>query len=148
MLEIIAGQGVMTLAMCKDNEPYLVTVNYGFEPDKRCFYFHCSRLGKKMAYLRANPVVWGQVLDDRGYLDGECNHAFRSVHFRGRVSFLGSEAEKRYAIEVMIDHLESKPDEVKARFSAPDALDKAILARVDVEDMTGKKNPAKKDPQA
>ena len=144
MLDVIAGQGIMTLAMCKDNEPYLVTVNYGFEPDKHRFYFHCSRLGKKMDFLQANPVVWGQVLEDNGYIDGECDHAFRTVQFRGRVTILQSEDEKRHAIGVMIDHLESEPEDVKQRMTKPDGMAKLVLARVDVGQMTAKKNPVKK----
>jgi len=142
MLEIIAGQNIMTLAMSKDNEPYLVTVNYGFDSVERCFYFHCARKGKKVDFLRANPVVWGQILDDRGYRDGMCDHAFRTVHFRGTVTFLADEADRRKAIEVMIDHLESHPDEVKARFSTPESLAKAALVKVQVQEMTAKRNPA------
>ncbi len=148
LLEIIDGQGFMTLAMCKDNEPYLVTVNYGYEPEKRCFYFHCSRQGKKMDFLKASPVVWGQVIEDNGHIDGECDHAFRSVEFRGRVVRLEREQERRHAIDVMIDHLESDPAEVKKGFDKPDAMAKVVMMRVDVDDMTGKKNPVKKIPEA
>jgi len=32
MLEVIAGQKFMTLAMCRDREPYLVSVNYALQP--------------------------------------------------------------------------------------------------------------------
>lgn len=143
MIEIIASQNIMTLAMSKDNEPYLVTVNYGFDAAERCFYFHCARTGKKVDFLKANPVVWGQVLDDRGYLDGKCDHAFRSIHFRGRVRFLDDEGERRKAIDTMIDHLESNPAAVKARFSTAASLAKAALVKVQVEEMTSKRNPAR-----
>lgn len=145
MLSIIDGQGIMTLAMSMDNEPYLVTVNYGYEPQSNCFYFHCSKVGKKMDFMRANPLVWGQVVDDRGYLDGECEHSYRSVHFRGHVMFLESEAEKRHAVNLMIDHLESDPETVKARFSQPDALANVMLVRLQVEEMTGKQHPTPKN---
>jgi uncharacterized protein len=142
MLDIIDGEAVMTMAMCKDNEPYLVTVNYGFDPSCDCFYFHCGQAGKKMDYLRANPVVWGQVVEDIGYVDGECDHAFRSVHFRGRVAFLESSADKRKAVHLMIDHLESDPETVKAKFSKPDALDNVMIGKIQVEAMTAKQGPA------
>jgi hypothetical protein len=141
MLEIIAGQSIMTLAMSMDNEPYLVTVNYGFDPAQRSFYFHCGQAGKKIDYMRANPIVWGQVLDDRGYLDGACDHAFRTIHFRGRASFLESDADKRQALGVMIDHLEKDPEPVKKRFIGSESLEKVALVRVQVLEMTGKRNP-------
>jgi uncharacterized protein len=148
MLDIIDGQAIMTLAMCKENEPYLVTVDYAFDPSCDCFYFHCGRAGKKMDYLRVNPVVWGQVIEDIGYVDGECDHAFRSVHFRGRVTFLDSAGDKRKAVYLMIDHLESDPDTVKARFAKPDALDDVVIAQVHVEEMTAKEGPAPGKPGA
>lgn len=141
MLDIIDGEAVMTLAMCKDNEPYLVTVNYSFDPSCDCFYFHCSRSGKKIDYLRANPVVWGQVVEDIGYMDGECDHAFRSVHFHGRVTFLESAADKRRALNLMVDHLEGDPETVKARFVEPESLNNVMVGRVQVLAMTGKRGP-------
>ena len=88
LLEIIAGQRLMTLAMVKDGQPYLITVNYGFDAEANCFYFHCAPEGKKLDYLRANPNVWGQVIENRGYVTGKCDHAYRSVHFAGQVDFL------------------------------------------------------------
>ena len=38
--------------------------------------------------LRANPSVWGQVIEDRGYLPGQCSHAYRSVMFEARAEFV------------------------------------------------------------
>jgi uncharacterized protein len=143
ILDIIDGQAFMTLAMSKDNEPYLVTVNYAFDAAQRCFYFHCAPTGKKLDFLRANPLVWGQVIEDRGYLDGECNHAFASVYFRGHVTFLETEEEKRRALGAMIDHLESDPEAVKQRLLKTDSMAKTVLARVQVEEMTAKNNPRK-----
>ena len=66
LLDLIAGQHFMTLAMAAEGQPYLITVNYGFDPERNCFYFHCAPEGKKIAYLRANPNVWGQVIEPIG----------------------------------------------------------------------------------
>ena len=99
LLEIIGGQRLMTLAMAVDGQPYLITVNYGFDAEANCFYFHCAPEGKKLDYLRANPNVWGQVVENRGYVTGKCDHAYRSVHFAGRVDFLETEEEKRAALD-------------------------------------------------
>ena len=99
LLEIIGGQRLMTLAMAVDGQPYLITVNYGFDAEANCFYFHCAPEGKKLDYLRANPNVWGQVVENRGYVTGKCDHAYRSVHFAGQVDFLEDEEEKRAALD-------------------------------------------------
>ena len=140
MWAIIAGQEFVTLALCKDNIPYLVTVNYGYDQAAECLYFHCAGEGKKMDYLRANAVVWGQIVEDNGYLDGKCDHAFRSVQFQGRVTFVENIDEKRRTLSLMIDRLESDPEAVKARLATDKALEKVTIGKVSIEAMTGKAN--------
>lgn len=141
MWAIIAGQKYMTLALCKDNVPYLATVNYGYAEAEHCLYFHCAGEGKKIAYLRANPLIWGQIVEDNGYRDGKCDHAFRSVQFQGRVVFVEDAAEKRRALTLMIEHLESDPEAVKARLVTAQAIAKVTIGKVIIEAMSGKANP-------
>jgi len=140
MWAIIAGQKYVTLALCKNNTPYLATVNYGYDQAAGCLYFHCAGEGKKMDYLRANPTVWGQIIEDNGYRDGKCDHAFRSVHFQGRVTFVEDAEEKHRALSLMIDRLESDPAAVKARLVTDKALEKVMIGQVHIETMTGKAN--------
>jgi len=140
---LILGQKYMTLAMCKDGEPYLATVNYGYDANGKCFYFHCSPVGKKSDFLKANPVVWGQVLDDRGYIQGECDHAFRTVQFKGSVEFLSSIEEKKKALTLMMEQLEDEPDEVKKRLLETSKLEKVAIGKVTVGYMSGKENVPK-----
>lgn len=138
---VLHRQKFMTLALCKDGEPYLVTVNYGFDPHGHRFYFHCAPLGKKVDFLRANPVVWGQVAEDLGYMDGECDHAYRSVQFRGRAHFVQDTAEKRRALELMIDQLESDPDPVKIRTLTEEAVRGVCIVEIRADFFTGKEGP-------
>lgn len=145
LLEIIRGHRFVTLAMCKDNEPYLVTVNYGFDEAEDCFYFHCAAQGKKIDYLRANPIVWGQVLEDRGYLAGECDHAFRTVQFRGRAEFVADPQERLRALRLLVDQLEPDPEAVWRRMQQHTAGFQGVcVVRVRVLEMTGKQGPAQK----
>jgi len=138
LLEVILGQKHMTLALCRSNEPYLATVNYGYDPAERCFYFHCAARGKKVDFLRANPTVWGQVLDDRGYLPGRCDHTYRTVQFRGQAEFVEDLDDKRRALTLMIERLEPDPEPVKARLLAEERVRQVTIVRVRVLEMTGK----------
>ena len=140
MWAIIAEQKFVTLALCQDNVPYLATVNYGYDQAASCLYFHCAGEGKKIDYLRANPVVWGQIVEDNGYRDGKCDHAFRSVQLQGRVTFVEDIEEKRRALSLMIDRLESDPEAVKARLVTAKAVEKVMIGQVHIEAMTGKAN--------
>lgn len=141
LYEIIRGQKAMTLAFCRDDEPYLATVNYGFDAENRCFYFHCAAEGRKMDYLRANPVVWGQVLEDRGYLPGKCDHAFRTVQFRGIASVIKDPVARRTALLMMIEQLEPDPEPVKQRFDNEASLARVTVVRVQVDYFWAKQSP-------
>ncbi len=140
--EILSSQKLMTLAFCRGSDPYLVTVNHGYDAASRCLFFHCAPVGKKIDFLRANPAVWGTVVQDLGYLPGECDHAYRSVHFSGRASFVEGEADKRRALTVMIDQLEPDPEPVKARVLTPEKIRGVTIVRIDIDSMTGKAGPA------
>jgi hypothetical protein len=131
--------------MSKDNAPYLVTLSYGFDSEARCFYFHCAGEGRKIDYLKANAAVWGQILEDNGYMAGECNHAFRTVQFRGTVSFLESLEEKTHAMALMLDQLEPDPEPMKRRLMKPASLKGLTMGKIVVHEMMGKRNPKTAD---
>lgn len=141
---ILRTQKHVTMALCKDNEPYLVTMNHGYDEAENCLYFHCAPAGKKLAFLRANPRVWGQALEDLGYLDGECDHAYRTVHFSGTAEFVEDYDQKRRALEIMIDQLEPNPGPVKERTLEPSRVRGVGILRVKIEFMSGKEGPVKK----
>ena len=140
ILAIIAAAEHLTLALARGDEPYLVTLNYGYDPGERCFYFHCATEGKKLDVLAENPRVWGQILIDDGYVDGECDHAFRTVQFPGVASRIEARDAKAKALALMVDQLESEPDEVKKRLIEERDLTDVLIVAVRAEGFTGKKN--------
>jgi nitroimidazol reductase NimA-like FMN-containing flavoprotein (pyridoxamine 5'-phosphate oxidase superfamily) len=136
--EILAATRYVTIAMAVADEPYLVNLTHGYDPGKRCLYFHCAGKGRKIDMLKKNPHVWGQALMDQGYVDGKCDHAFRSVMFGGTVSFIEEIAEKRHGLEVMIRQQESDPETVMAWHMKPDEVRGVTMGRIDVEGISGK----------
>ena len=145
MLKVLKGQRFLTLAMCAEDKPYLVSLNYSYDPAKRCFYFHCARSGRKIDVLSANPFVWGQVVEDLGYVQGECEYGYRSVMFEGKVTFIDDLAEKRKALEEMIESYEPRPDEAKKEFIQQGSLEKVCIGRIQVLSMTGKESIPRKN---
>lgn len=139
ILQVIREQKFLTFALCKDNEPYIVTVNYAYDEAQNCFYFHAAKVGKKLDYLQANPVVWGQILEDQGYLQGECNHAYRTVQFKGVAELVTTLDEQRKALHMMIDRLEDSPEPMKKQFIEENAFKNVAIYRITVEGFTGKK---------
>jgi nitroimidazol reductase NimA-like FMN-containing flavoprotein (pyridoxamine 5'-phosphate oxidase superfamily) len=78
------------------------------------------------------------AVEDLGYLDGECDHAYRSVMFGGTVVFLESDADKRRALEVMIRQQESNPDGVITEQMTETRVSTVTVGRIDLEAVTGK----------
>jgi nitroimidazol reductase NimA-like FMN-containing flavoprotein (pyridoxamine 5'-phosphate oxidase superfamily) len=140
MKAVLAAAKYVTVAMCRGGEPYLVTLSHGYDEQRNALYFHCARQGKKIEILAVNDRVWGQALLDRGYADGRCDHLFTSVQFRGRVSFVEDEAEKRHALEVMIRRLESDPGQVMADQVNDASVARVHIGRIDLDYLSGKRS--------
>lgn len=139
LIRIIQKAKYITMAMCLDNEPYLVTLNHGYDRDKNCIYFHCAREGKKIDILTENSMIWGQALVDSGYVQGKCDHLYATTHFKGRVVFVEDFEEKKHALTVMINALEKEPDRVVQDQLTRDSVTNVGIGRIDIERMSGKK---------
>jgi len=139
---ILLKSKYVTLAMCYDNSPYLVTLSHGFDPEENICYFHCASKGKKIDYLKNTDEIWGQAFIDKGYAKGECNHHYASVHFQGEVKFVTDVREKRKALTIMIDQLEEDPElrqEVKKKQLLETALKRVTIGKILIREMSGKK---------
>jgi uncharacterized protein len=140
MKAILAKTRYVTVAMCRDNEPYLVTLSHGYDEKQNVIYFHCAFAGKKIDFLKANNRVWGQAFVDRGYVQGKCDHLFSSVQFGGRVSFIEDEGEKRRALAVMIRQLEDEPEKVMDDKVTGARVATTNIGRIDIEFLSGKRS--------
>jgi nitroimidazol reductase NimA-like FMN-containing flavoprotein (pyridoxamine 5'-phosphate oxidase superfamily) len=140
--KVLKSTKYVTVALCMNNEPYLVSLSHGYDEAANCLYFHSADEGKKIVYMKANSKVWGQAVLDYGVTD-ECDYAYTSVHFRGKVSIIEDLSEKQHAIEVMVRQLSEKPDEKLAEIK-PEKLAKTTMGRIDLDYMSGKKHQTPK----
>jgi len=115
VMEDILNKGkYATIALCRRNEPYIVTLSYGYESAARSLYFHCAKKGLKSEFAAENPIVAATVIQDMGYIQSKCKQRYRSVVIRGEIEILTDESEKQTAIDVLLNHLEENPDAVRA----------------------------------
>ncbi len=99
----------VTLALARADEPYVVTLSYGFDDAARILYFHVAHEGLKLEFIASNPRACASVILDEGYVTGECEHAFESVVMRGSMRRVESADEKTHAIHTLVNHLEDDP---------------------------------------
>jgi len=129
----------ITLSLCMDNQPYIATLSHGYDPDKNCVYFHSAGEGKKIDFLKSNPVVWGQALIDNGYQQGSCDHLYHTTQFSGIFSFVEELEEKKHALTTMIRQLDENPDKIIANQLMPESIAKICIGRININELTSKK---------
>ena len=136
--KVLKSTKYVTIALSMDNEPYLVSLSHGYDEKQNCIYFHCANEGKKLVYVKSNNKVWGQAVQDYGVTD-ECDYAYTSVHFSGRLFMMDDSGEKQHAIEVMVRQLSPNPEAKLAKIK-PEKLASTAMGRIDITYMTGKQH--------
>lgn len=136
--EVLKNGKYAVVSMCRDNEPYLVTMNYGYDRIKNALYFHCSLKGLKLDFIKHNPEVCGTVIEDRGYIKGDCKQAYRSVVFWGKIYIIGKIEEKKHGIEILLNHLEGGSEKYREGLKSEDAYKKVCILRLNLLEITGK----------
>ncbi|MGD6852675.1 MAG: pyridoxamine 5'-phosphate oxidase family protein [Candidatus Bathyarchaeia archaeon] len=140
MRNVLKTTKYVTVALCMNNEPYLVALSHGYDEERNCIYFHCAPEGKKLVYAQANNRVWGQAVLDYGVTD-ECDYAYTSVHFQGTLTLLSDPVEKRHALETLVWQTSNHPEEKLAKVK-PEKIAKTTMGRIDIAYMSGKKHQA------
>jgi hypothetical protein len=136
---ILAKGEVIRVAMVDKGEPYLVPMSYGVNDGM--IYLHCAKEGRKINVLRANPNVCFEVAVDKSLFKNEqsCGwtYHFRSVIGKGKVVFVEDPAEKLVGLNAIMEQYGSIEN------SFPDkAVDKTLVLRIDIEEITGKQSPS------
>ncbi len=134
---ILKSTKYVTIALCNNNEPYLVSLSHGYDEQHNCLYFHCAKEGKKIEYIKANDKVWGQAINNYE-VKGECEYTYTCVHFSGRITLLEDATEKFEALKCIIRQLSTNPEEKIAKVR-PEKLQKTGIGKITIAYMSGKK---------
>ncbi len=137
--EIMKNGKFSTISMCRNDEPYIVTLSYGFDEINNCLYFHSAQKGLKLEYLKKNQKVCGTILEDLGYVNGACSHKYRSIVFWGDMTIVEDLDEKKHAFDIMLKHLEDNPSKLKKRFfKSEESYNNTCLLKLEITLITGK----------
>ncbi len=139
MYDVLKKGQYATISLCENNQPYIVTMNYGYDEKKKALYFHSALKGLKLEILSQNPNACATVMEDHGYKKDECSHAYRSVVFWGTLSIVEELEEKKHGMEILFNHLEKNPDPIRERnFKSEGDYLKVNILRLNIEEITGK----------
>lgn len=126
------------IAVCEDNKPYIIPMNYGFKDNY--LYLHTGKEGKKIDILKKNNNVSFEVdLKCEVVVGAEpCNWTmkFYSVIGFGKSSFVDDIDEKKDILNIIMEKYSGKSD-----FQFPDAaINELAIIKVKVSEITGKKS--------
>jgi uncharacterized protein len=130
----------ITLAMCRGDKPYLVSLNHAYAEERDCIYVHSAPEGKKLDILHENPNVWGQAVIDHGFYGGsdDCRQNYVSVMFEGTFNFVEDPTEKLHAFVTTNEGLAAPSDSLRKVLSSN--LARATVGRITLTHITGKKS--------
>ena len=139
--DILKNGKYSSISMCRDNEPYIITLSYGYDSLMNSLYFHSAKEGLKFEFINYNTHVCGTIIDDKGYKTNKCSHTYRSVVFWGEMTLVHDLKEKKHGFEILIDQLEEEPNRVKRRFlKSEKSYQDTSIFRLDIKYITGKTN--------
>lgn len=137
--DILKNGKFAVISMCRDNEPYIVTLSYGFDSDSKSLYFHCAPHGLKLDFIGVSPQVCATVIEDGGYLINECGHNYRTVVFWGIMTIVSELDEKIHGMSVLLNHLESDTVVIKDKLlKSNDYYSKMVVLKLDITQIHGK----------
>jgi hypothetical protein len=145
MYEIIRQALYCNIAMCKNNHPYIVPMNFGFYDET--IYLHSAKEGLKIDILKDNPQVCIGIVQDvkiKNNPDIVCKTGtnYNSVTIFGKAEFLSDEKEKIKALKCIVEHYNqdiAQAKEKKINFDK-DVLNKLTVLKIKIEKITGKQS--------
>ncbi len=100
--------------MCKNNIPYIVPLNFGFEfvNNTFVFYFHCASEGKKIDILKENSSVCLELIRNAKLAANDdpmkCTYKYKSIIAFGNAEFLNDYESKNHALGLLMKQYTGK----------------------------------------
>jgi hypothetical protein len=138
---LLASGKFVTIGLIDGDQPYLVTLSYGFDAETRRLYSHAALAGHKLDVCAVNPAACGTVIRDLGYVAGDCAHHYESVVVYGRLRLVDDAEDARHGMRVLMGQLEADPVATWTDngLDDPATWQRFRMLAFDVEHATGKR---------
>ena len=141
MVSIIEKAIIFRVAMCWQDEPYMIPMNFGYQDNY--IYLHSAKEGRKLDILRNNNKVCIEFDADVELVQSQkaCNTEmkYKSVLAFGKAVTLKDIVEKKKALDIIMHHYYNH-DSLSVFHYPEDTLEKVIIIKVRVKEMTGKES--------
>ena len=137
---ILKKATVCRIALCNNNNPYIVPMNFGFKDN--CLYLHSASEGQKIDIININNNICFEVDLETEIVtaDNACSWGMKyySIIGFGKAHFIKDNGEKEDALNIIMQKYSHKSDK-SFEYLKP-ALDKTTVIKVEIESLTGKKS--------
>lgn len=132
--EVFAAAEFMTIAMIDKDAPYCLPVN--FVRKDNSIYIHAALTGLKLECIAENPhVAFSLATDVRIDRVGRTTY-YKSVCGRGEAVLVEDDAEKGAALDMLAIRYKAL-----CKVPSPESnIRRVAIIRIDIQEMTGKKN--------
>ena len=139
--DIIKNGKYTAIALCNNNQPYVVTLSYGYDSENNCLYFHCSLKGFKLDLIKNNSNACATIIEDHGYVINDCSHKYRSLVIWGKIQVVEDINEKEHAFDVLFAHLEKDNKTIKSETLKDISIyDKVGVLKLSIDTIDAKGN--------
>jgi nitroimidazol reductase NimA-like FMN-containing flavoprotein (pyridoxamine 5'-phosphate oxidase superfamily) len=135
---IITSAQVCRLAFADHNTPYIVPMHFGIQGNN--LYFHCASKGRKLDFIKQNPVVCFEIEGDLRIINTgkPCNWSTRyaSIIGYGNASIITDPPQKKEALGIIVSHYAPANDYVFPE----NKVNEVTIIKVEITSLTGKKS--------
>ena len=128
---------VCRIGLVKDDRPYVIPLNFGFDGSN--LYFHSARSGEKVEILKINSHICVEFEQDISIIENEkpCNWGARylTVVVHGTAELVVDLGEKRYGLAQILEHYKTGGDQY---LFTDEELEPVLVYKVRAEEIIGK----------
>lgn len=142
LLDVLKTGKIIQIAFIDKDEPYIVTMNYGFlwdSDDKIRFYLHSANEGRKITIIKKNPKVCFSISICDPFVAGEkaCNYGmkYRSIVGYGKMRIVNDNDERISGLNFLMEQYTGKSDWNYDE----EMLKKTTVSCLEVEQISGKR---------
>jgi len=129
------------LGMSQQGEPYVIPIEYIYDPKAEEIYLHCAKKGRKIDAIKSNPKVCFEIdkMTRLVVADIPCEYdtVFRSVIAFGTAFFVEGPSKK---VKVLNKIFEKYAGEAPKAPIKEEAVKNTQVIRIKIESKTGKEN--------
>jgi hypothetical protein len=134
---ILNKASVCRIAMCLENIPYIVPMNFAYK--NNFLYLHSFPSGKKIEMIKQNSIVCFEAETKTEIVksDSACSWGmkFISIIGSGIAEIVDDEIQKRESLNIIMEKYSGKSD-----WEFRDSMEKIAVIKIQVKEMSGKKS--------